>query len=109
LGVVRSPCEPESEDHPQNYEKTAHATTDIHVIYDAVCKRLFQRWVTGSGGGEKGKRCGVKCATDRMFRLRRQLPRKWGSRPLPKFIAVPNAINGRPPRLTTGAGDFLLK
>jgi hypothetical protein len=32
-------------------------------------QRLFQRSVTGSGGGEKGKRCGVKWATDKMLRL----------------------------------------
>ena len=57
LGVVRAPCEPESVDHPQNNEKTAHATRDIHVMDDAVCKRLFRRWVTASGGGERGKRC----------------------------------------------------
>ena len=39
LGVVRDPCDPESVDHPQNNEKAAHATTDIHTISDAVCTR----------------------------------------------------------------------
>jgi hypothetical protein len=29
-----------------------------------------------------------------------QLPRKWGSRPLPKFMVGPNAINGRQRRLS---------
>ena len=48
LGVVRDPCEPQCVDYPQNNEKAAHATTDIHIISDAVCAAL------GVSGGLRG-------------------------------------------------------
>ena len=37
LGIVRDPCDPECVDDPQNNEKAGHATTDVHIISDAVC------------------------------------------------------------------------
>ena len=64
LGVVRDPCDPESVDDPQNNEKAAHATTDIHVISDAVCTapvlavgyREWQRRKRQTLRGEMGNR-----------------------------------------------------
>jgi hypothetical protein len=37
LGVIRDPGDPECIDYPQNNEKAAYATTDIHITSDAVC------------------------------------------------------------------------
>jgi hypothetical protein len=69
LGVVRDPCDPECVDHPQNNEKAAHATTDIHVICDVVCTALGVSGGLQGVAARKSKRCGVKWATDRMLRL----------------------------------------
>jgi hypothetical protein len=36
LSVIGGPCEPECVRPPQDNKETAHAATDVHIVFDAV-------------------------------------------------------------------------